>query len=114
MATEIFQQTDGSTWGCQIFSYVGVWCATNARKITGPLRVGLIGCPETSVTNYQYGLRNIPEVRSSHLHRGGSRKSRMHIPCATSNVIFQEKLLTSYGNGFVVCPEIFSEGSRAP
>jgi len=27
--------------------------------------MGPIGCPETSVRNYQYSLRNIPEERSS-------------------------------------------------
>jgi len=32
-------------------------------------------CPETSVTNYQSKLRNIPEERISHLHCGGSLKS---------------------------------------
>jgi hypothetical protein len=35
-----------------------------------------IGRPETSVTNYQYSLRNNPEERSSQLLRGGSLKSR--------------------------------------
>jgi len=35
------------------------------------------GCPRTSVTNYQSTLRNIPEERRSHLHRGGSFKSHI-------------------------------------
>ena len=35
-----------------------------------------IGYPETSVQNYHSTLRNIPEERRSHLHRGGSLKSR--------------------------------------
>jgi hypothetical protein len=34
------------------------------------------GYPETSVTNYHSTLRNIPEERRSHLHRGGSLKSQ--------------------------------------
>ena len=38
--------------------------------------MGLIGCPETSVTNYQSTLRNIPEGRRSHLHSSRSLKSR--------------------------------------
>ena len=42
-----------------------------------PLKMGSICCPETSVTNYQSTLRNIPEERSSHLRRGGSLKSRI-------------------------------------
>jgi len=37
-----------------------------------------IGCSETSVTNYQSALCNIPEEWRSHLHRGGSRKSRVN------------------------------------
>jgi len=41
-----------------------------------PLKMGLIGCPETSVRNY-YSMRNKPEERSSHLLRGGSLKSDM-------------------------------------
>jgi hypothetical protein len=36
-----------------------------------------IGCPETSVRNYQYSLRNSPEESSSRLLRGESLKSRM-------------------------------------
>jgi len=36
-----------------------------------------IGCPETSIKNYHYWLRNAPEERSSHLLRGGSLKSRI-------------------------------------
>ena len=40
-----------------------------------PLKMGPIGCPETSVNNYGSTLRNIPEERRSHLHRGSSVKS---------------------------------------
>jgi hypothetical protein len=39
--------------------------------------MGPIGCPETSVRNYHYSLRNNPEERSSQLPRGGSLKSRI-------------------------------------
>jgi len=38
--------------------------------------MGPIGCPETSVRNYHYLLRNNPEERSSHLLRDKSLKSR--------------------------------------
>jgi hypothetical protein len=38
--------------------------------------MGPIGCPETSVTNYESTLRDIPEERRSHLHGGASLKSR--------------------------------------
>jgi len=37
------------------------------------------GCPETMVTNYQSTPRNIPEERISHLHRGGSLRSRKNM-----------------------------------
>ena len=47
-------------------------------KGLNPLKVGLIGFPETSVMNYHYMLRNLPEERRSHLQSGGSLKSR---PC---------------------------------
>ena len=33
-----------------------------------------IGCPETSVRNYHYALRNNPEERSPHLPSDGSPK----------------------------------------
>ena len=35
------------------------------------LNMGTKGCPETSVRNYHYWLRNNAEVRNSHLVRGG-------------------------------------------
>jgi hypothetical protein len=31
------------------------------------LKTGLVGCPETSLRNYHYTLRNVPEERRSHL-----------------------------------------------
>jgi len=37
--------------------------------------LGPIGCPETSVRNYHYSLRNSQDERSSHLFRGVSLKS---------------------------------------
>jgi hypothetical protein len=40
-------------------------------------KMGMIGCPETSVQNYHSTLRNIPEERKSYLHLGGSPKSRI-------------------------------------
>jgi len=41
-----------------------------------PLKMGRIGCPETSAENYHYMLRNSPEEGSSHLLRRGSLNSR--------------------------------------
>ena len=40
------------------------------------MKMGRVGCPETSVRNYHYSLRNNPEQRSSHPPRGGILKSR--------------------------------------
>jgi hypothetical protein len=37
-------------------------------------KMGPIGCPETSVRNYHYPLRNNPEECSYHLLRGGTLK----------------------------------------
>jgi hypothetical protein len=36
--------------------------------------MGPIRCPETSVKEYYSTLRNTPEYRRSHQHRGGSLK----------------------------------------
>ena len=45
--------------------------------LTWPLKMGPIGCPETSVRSYQSTLRKIPEESRYHLHRGGSLKSHI-------------------------------------
>jgi hypothetical protein len=39
--------------------------------------MGPIRCPETSVKEYHSTLRNTPEERRSHQHRGGSLKSEL-------------------------------------
>ena len=39
---------------------------------SGTLRMGLTGCPETSVRNYHYLLRNNPEESATQLIRAGS------------------------------------------
>jgi hypothetical protein len=41
-----------------------------------PLKMSPIICPETSLRDYNYSLRNNPEERSSHLLRDGRLKSR--------------------------------------
>ena len=43
----------------------------------GQEKMGPIGCPETSLNNYHYSLRNCPEERSFRLLRGESLKSRI-------------------------------------
>jgi len=60
------------------------------------------GCPETSVTNYQSTLCNIPEERASHLHRSGNLESRAFI-------WFWYQLCSS----FLVVISVVSENSAA-
>ena len=42
-------------------------------RLLHPSKMGPTGCPETSVTNYQYMLRKIPDERTSRL-QGGNLK----------------------------------------
>jgi hypothetical protein len=51
---------------------------TNHFLDSGPLKMGPIGRPETSVRNYHYSPRNSPEERSSHLLRGGMLRSHTY------------------------------------
>ena len=53
------------------------WLLDSWRLMKGP-----IGCPETSVINDYYSLRNSPEELGSHLLRGGGLKS-----CITTDSI---------------------------
>jgi hypothetical protein len=45
------------------------------RLLAATLRMEPIGCPETSVRNHHYSLRNNPEEHSSQVLGGGSLKS---------------------------------------
>jgi hypothetical protein len=56
--------------------------------------MGLIGCPETSVKDYNWMMRNIPEQRRSSQHRGGSTKFW---------IIFFLSLLTSSLHSLTKC-----------
>jgi hypothetical protein len=47
------------------------------QEVQGPLKIGPIRCPETSVKDYHSTLRNTTEQRSCHQHRGGSLKSQL-------------------------------------
>jgi len=44
-------------------------------RIQRTLKMGPMGCSETSVTNYHHSLRNSPEERSSHTLHDGSLNS---------------------------------------
>ena len=48
--------------------------------IHDPLKMGPIGCLETSVRNYHCSLRHSPEERSFHFLHGGSQKSQNNEP----------------------------------
>jgi len=54
--------------------------------------MGLRGCPETSVRNYHYSVRNNPEDHSSHLRRGGSLKTLHKILFCGSRVVTCEQM----------------------
>jgi len=54
--------------------------------------MGRIGCPETSVRNHRYSLRNRPEEGSSHLRRGGSLKSRIAFMLGAINLYVRSYL----------------------
>jgi hypothetical protein len=62
-------------------------------------KMGPIDCPETSATNDLSTLRNIPEGRRSHLHRGESLKS--------SNSFSSLKIYTTF------CIQQFGSGINA-
>jgi hypothetical protein len=51
-----------------------------------PLKMGPIGCPETSVRNYHSTLCKIPKESRSHLHCKGSLQSRIirQLTCITT------------------------------
>ena len=51
-----------------------------------------IGCPETSVGNYRYWLRNNPEERSSHGENKFIRRVLIHLPNLTMPWRWQYKL----------------------
>jgi len=66
----------------------GVWRSTYRPPSSGvqeafwvlfyrPLKMGPIGCPETSLRNYHHMLRNIPEERIYHLLNDRGMKSRV-------------------------------------
>lgn len=65
--------------------------------------MGPIGLPETSVQNYQSTLRSVPEERRSHLHSGGSLKSRMLDTAVVGQCCVPYKaVLVTHGRGIAV------------
>ena len=51
--------------------------------------MGLPSCPESSINNYQYTLLNIPEERTSHLHRSRNLKPRHYKLRHTDKYLFK-------------------------
>jgi hypothetical protein len=87
-------------------SVTDVW-----NSLLGPaLEVGPTGCAETSLTNYQSTLHNIPEERRPHLRRGGSLKSRkdevdpVHALKACRGVEVWLRLFLTYAVWSGLCP----------
>jgi hypothetical protein len=64
-------------------------CVISQKRTSWPLKMEPIRCPETSVNNYHTTPRDVPEERVSHLHRGGSLKSRMEglFWCSRSSIL---------------------------
>jgi hypothetical protein len=56
---------------------VPFWDATQCRAVIFKDVSGQLIFPETSVRNYHVMLRNIPEERGYHLHRGAGLKSHI-------------------------------------
>jgi hypothetical protein len=63
----------------EIGALLGYYAAYSGNS--GPVKMGQISCPETSVMNCHYTLRNTPEERRSDIHLGGSLKSRKPHSC---------------------------------
>ena len=49
-------------------SRVRITYRSNPQGSKWPLRMEMIGCPETSLRNYHYSMRKVPEEGSSHNH----------------------------------------------
>jgi len=72
---------------------------TNYRShLQGYLKDGTVICPEMSVKNYHYSLRNNPEERSSHLLHSGSLNSRIthFFYCCTVHVVMIISLIPTH------------------
>jgi hypothetical protein len=58
--------------------------------------MGPTGCPETSVRNCHYSLRNNPEGRGSHLRNGDSLKSSIVFEADTTNHVTTMMMMIMY------------------
>jgi hypothetical protein len=82
------------------------------------MKMGQIGCPETSVKNYNYPLRNNTEERSSHIFRGGTLRSGKVIKL-TFPIFNDVTLINNNKSGsiwawiFKFCTKYFSNNSQS-
>jgi len=67
---------------CSVLSLPTFWdnlsFPSSRANTSGTLKKGPKCCPETSVRNYHYTLRNNKEEHRSRVPRGGSLKSRVY------------------------------------
>jgi len=75
------------------------------------LKMVPIGCPQTSVINYHYSLRNNPEERSYQLLRGGNLKSRIIIIVTYSECVSMALMLLNMLNSNVTTVYCFCQQS---
>ena len=59
---------------------------TYRSHLQGPLKMGPISCPETSVRNYHYLLRNSPEERSSQIWLKSVDRCVLHFCLNSDNI----------------------------
>jgi hypothetical protein len=61
-----------------------------SSRVQQSKKMGPVGCPETSVTNYKSTMCNIPEERRPHFYRDGSliSRKRRHVSCPLSALLF--------------------------
>ena len=73
----------------------------STRLDSGSLKMGPVGCLETSVRKYHYWLRNSSEERSSDLSRGRSLRSRNPCDCSLLIIclLYTQPTLTICVNG---------------
>ena len=81
---KLVQQMGAVLWYCDasVFNYVrrfGDNLSLPSSWTTIPLKMGPIGCPETSVRNYRCTPSNNAEERSSQIHLGGSLTSHQSV-----------------------------------
>ena len=75
-------------WVVVVYRRFGTTCRPHLQGswTSWPLKMGPIGCHETSVQNYHSALRNIPDECRSDLHCGGSLRSQQPYCCCSPSL----------------------------